>query len=166
MALSEPATTGELFITRAPTVVSLQQLLDDEPVAKLPSIALNPDQPVAAVAEAGLLPLVSFAASPGIQAKRVRSFGDLMVVPDVDVDDPRHALPQPVSRPEHGCYAVLPGMPCVLRWPNRMRLLKVLFVQRGNNVFGEAVKLCGASAAHSALQSAGACSAPPVLDKV
>ena len=94
--------TGELFITRAPTVVSLQQLLDDEAVPKLPSIALNPDQPVSAVAEAGLLPLVSFAASPGIQAKRVRSFGDLMVVPDVDVDDPRRALPQPVSPSEHG----------------------------------------------------------------
>lgn len=67
----------------------MQQLLDDEPGPRLPAVAPTPDQPVSAVAEGGLLPLVSFAALPGIQAKRVRSFGDLMVVPDNDVDDPR-----------------------------------------------------------------------------
>ncbi len=83
--------TGELFLTRAATVVSMQQLLDDEPCPRLPAVAPTPDQPVSAVAEGGLLPLVSFAALLGIQAKRVRSFGDLMVVPDNDVDDPRCA---------------------------------------------------------------------------
>ena len=85
-----------LFITRAATVVSMQQLLDVEPAAQLPAVALTPDQPVAAIVDGGLLPLVSFAATPGIQAKRVRSFGDLAVVPDADhVDDPRRGPRMP-----------------------------------------------------------------------
>jgi hypothetical protein len=97
MALTEAAMSGDsLFITRAATVVSMQQLLDEEPAARLPAVALTPDQPVANIVDGGLLPLVSFAATPGIQAKRVRSFGDLAVVPDADhVDDPRRGPRMP-----------------------------------------------------------------------
>jgi hypothetical protein len=67
-----------LSISRAETVLSLQQLLAGD------GKATCPDCPVADVAKGGSLLLVTFPATAGITAKRVRSFGDLQVVPDVD----------------------------------------------------------------------------------
>ena len=67
-----------LTISRAETVLSLQQLLGGD--GKAPC----PDCPVADVAHGGSLPLVTFSTNEASVAKRVRSFGDLQVVPDVD----------------------------------------------------------------------------------
>lgn len=68
-----------LCISRAETVLSLQQLLPSD--GKGPC----PDCPVSDVASDGSLPLVTFSSGRGFQAKRVRSFGDIMqLVPDVD----------------------------------------------------------------------------------
>lgn len=67
-----------LCLSRVETVLSLQQLLPIDAADPCP------DCPVADVAKGGCLPLVSFSSGRGFQAKRVRSFGDMQVVPDVD----------------------------------------------------------------------------------
>ena len=69
-----------LSISRAETVLSLQQLLTSEGKASCP------DCPVAKVSSGSCLPLVAFSSGPGFQTKRMRSFGDMQqaLVPDVD----------------------------------------------------------------------------------
>ncbi|BDA41606.1 GDP-D-glucose phosphorylase 1 [Coccomyxa sp. Obi] len=67
-----------LCLSRVETVLSLQQLLPIDAADPCPEC------PVADVAKGGCLPLVSFSSGRGFQAKRVRSFGDMQVVPDVD----------------------------------------------------------------------------------
>jgi len=67
-----------LCVSRVETVLSLQQLVPSD--GKGPC----PDCPVADLANGGSLPLVSFSSGRGVQTKRVRSFGDMQVVPDVD----------------------------------------------------------------------------------
>lgn len=67
-----------LCVSRVETVLSLQQLLPIDGRDRCP------DCPVADVANGGSLALVSFSSGGGFQSKRVRSFGDMQVVPDVD----------------------------------------------------------------------------------
>ena len=71
-----------LSIVRAETVLSLQQMLVLEGSH---SKAPCPDCPVSDIANGGSLPLVTFSSgASGMQKKRVRSFGDIQLVPDMD----------------------------------------------------------------------------------
>ena len=76
-----------MWISRAPTVISLQQLLDESsPPQAAP--ALRPDEAVSAVIGA-CLPRVTFARerSGKMEKKRIRSFGDLSpAVPGLEND--------------------------------------------------------------------------------
>ena len=72
-----------LCISRTPTAYSLTQL-DTVPSFK-DSKEACPDKPVIDVLSCRL-PMISFAARPGVHKKRIRSFGDLQVVPDLDDD--------------------------------------------------------------------------------
>ena len=68
-----------LSIVRAETVLSLQQMLASQ------SKAPCPECPVSDIANGGSLPLVTFSSgASGMQKKRVRSFGDIQLVPDMD----------------------------------------------------------------------------------
>ena len=73
-----------MFISRVPSIYSLRQLEEDSGGADLvkKGIVHSPDKPVAESA-GQVLPRVSF--NVHFEArKRVRSFGDLQVVPDID----------------------------------------------------------------------------------
>ena len=79
--------TAAMWISRAPTVIILQQLIDESsPIDSAPE--LRPDEAVSAVIGA-CLPRVTFARerSGRTEKKRIRSFGDLTAaVPALDND--------------------------------------------------------------------------------
>ena len=79
--------TAAMWISRAPTAISLQQLMDESsPLQSAPE--LRPDEAVSAVIGA-CLPRVTYARehSGKMDKKRIRSFGDLTaVVPALEND--------------------------------------------------------------------------------
>ena len=74
-----------IYVTRVPTVYSLNQLEDDIPVK---GVAPTPYSPVSQV-PGQLLPKLSFLPAAGTTSKRVRSFGNLQAHLVPDVDEPR-----------------------------------------------------------------------------
>ena len=87
------AAATALFMNRAATVVSLQQLIEESSPPK-PSAEPRPDEAVSAVIGA-CLPRVTFARerSGKTDKKRIRSFGDLSTaMPDLDNDSSGCAL--------------------------------------------------------------------------
>jgi len=79
--------SAAMWISRAPTVISLQQLID-ESAPPQPALELRPDEAVSAVIGA-CLPRVTYARerSGKPDKKRIRSFGDLTAaMPALDND--------------------------------------------------------------------------------
>ncbi|KAK9810352.1 hypothetical protein WJX72_009291 [[Myrmecia] bisecta] len=71
-----------MYVSRVPSVYSLQQLEEDSLFPRK-GVLSAPEKPVSELA-GSLLPKLSFAARTGYKSKRVRSFGDLQRVPDID----------------------------------------------------------------------------------
>ena len=86
--------TAAVWMERVPTIVSLQQLIEESSPAK-PAPELRPDEAVSAVIGA-CLPRVTFARerSGKPDKKRIRSFGDLgTALPDLENDSSGCAVP-------------------------------------------------------------------------
>jgi len=72
-----------LYVTRVPTVLSLTQLEHDSAEFQKKAGLVTPEAPVLDV-EGSYLPVYKYSKATVIQSKRVRSFGDLLNVPDID----------------------------------------------------------------------------------
>ena len=73
-----------LYVTRVPTVLSLNQWDGDAPEFDEKSLQLlTPDAAVVDVT-GSYLPSYNYTSGTVMHSKRVRSFGDLLTVPDVD----------------------------------------------------------------------------------
>mmetsp|Transcript_23557 Transcript_23557/g.60460 ORF Transcript_23557/g.60460 Transcript_23557/m.60460 type:complete len:450 (-) Transcript_23557:225-1574(-) len=72
-----------LYVTRVPTVLSLTQLEHDSAEFEKKAGLVTPEAPVLDV-EGSYLPVYKYSKATVIQSKRVRSFGDLLNVPDID----------------------------------------------------------------------------------
>mmetsp|Transcript_31964 Transcript_31964/g.75941 ORF Transcript_31964/g.75941 Transcript_31964/m.75941 type:complete len:367 (+) Transcript_31964:471-1571(+) len=73
-----------LYLNRVPTVLSLSQLDKDGPDGPINAASLlTPDAAVLDV-HGAYLPVYNYATAKVLKSKRVRSFGDLLSVPDID----------------------------------------------------------------------------------
>lgn len=72
-----------LYVNRSPTILSLNQYGEASEVYERLSAKLTPDAAVKEV-YGSYLPTYNYASGTVVKSKRVRSFGDLLTVPDID----------------------------------------------------------------------------------